>query len=82
MSPIPNSTDGKFTVTLEVTMHKKGALLTLSLGSLRPLKPSHKSPQTPPDVFCCQISCLDNAFHHHCLGKNMICGTAMSHHLT
>lgn len=54
----------------------------LSLGSLGPLKPSHKSAQTPPDFFCCQISCLDNASHHHCLGRNMICGTAMSHHLT
>lgn len=30
MSPIPNSTGVKFTVTLEVTMHKKGPLFTLS----------------------------------------------------
>lgn len=30
MSQIPNSTEVKFIVTREVTMHKKGPLLTLS----------------------------------------------------
>lgn len=29
MSAIPNSAGAKFTVILEVTMHKKGALFTL-----------------------------------------------------
>lgn len=81
MSPIPNSTGGKFTVAREVTMHKKGPLFTLA-HLPHTTKTLHKSPLVPPDVCCCQISCLDNAFHHHCLDRNMICETAVSHHLT
>lgn len=54
----------------------------LSAVSLGPLKPEHKSPPDPPHVCCCQISCLDNASRRHCLDRNMICETVMSHHLT
>lgn len=81
MSAIPNSTGLKFTVILEVTTHKKEHFL-LSAVSLRPLKPEHKSSPDPPHVCCCQISCLDNAYRRHCLDRNMICETVMSHHLT
>lgn len=81
MSPLPNSTEVKFTVTWELTMHKKGALFTLS-HLPQTTKASHKSLLAPPDVICCQISCLDNTVRHHCLDRNMIRETAMSHHLT
>ena len=81
MSPIPNSGQSRIYSLLESDNAQKKTTF-YSLFSLRPLKPSHKSLLIPPDVCCCQISHRDNAFRHHSRDRNMICETAMSHHLT